>query len=206
MTASWLQQMGWDVYVFQDSSTLDIPAPPQRPLWSPPGAGANPVQDLSQLTDAIIVDLARSPVYRNDHIPGSWYASGPALARDLQALPPPSSSSSSSATVVLTSPDGLLAAANLAHARSATSRQVVHLAGGAAAWARANGGGAALETRPRWLSEPIDVYKRPYEGTESAREDMQAYLDWEGGLVAQLANDGVASFRVVRGKAVQKTE
>jgi hypothetical protein len=27
---------------------------------------------------------------------------------------------------------------------------------------------------------------------------MQAYLDWEYGLVAQLANDGVAGFRVAR--------
>lgn len=27
---------------------------------------------------------------------------------------------------------------------------------------------------------------------------MQAYLDWEAGLVAQLANDGVSRFRVAR--------
>ena len=32
-------------------------------------------------------------------------------------------------------------------------------------------------------------YKRPYEGTDNPREAMQAYLDWEYGLVAQLERD-----------------
>ncbi|RAI43917.1 rhodanese-like domain-containing protein [Rhodoplanes roseus] len=45
---------------------------------------------------------------------------------------------------------------------------------------------------------PARPYKRPYEGTDNPRAAMQAYIDWELGLVAQLANDGVANFRVVR--------
>lgn len=45
--------------------------------------------------------------------------------------------------------------------------------------------------------DPADRYKRPYEGTDNAREAMQAYLDWEYGLVAQLERDGTHGFFVI---------
>jgi hypothetical protein len=44
---------------------------------------------------------------------------------------------------------------------------------------------------------PIDVYKRPYEGTDNGAQAMQAYLDWEYGLVAQLERDGTHGFHVI---------
>ncbi|MEK1842521.1 MAG: hypothetical protein AAAB17_13630, partial [Pseudomonas sp.] len=48
------------------------------------------------------------------------------------------------------------------------------------------------------LASPrIDRYRRPYEGTDSPREAMQAYLDWEYGLVAQLARDATHGFFVI---------
>jgi rhodanese-related sulfurtransferase len=40
-------------------------------------------------------------------------------------------------------------------------------------------------------------YKRPYEGTENKTAAMQAYLDWEYGLVDQLAADGTHGFYVI---------
>ena len=40
-------------------------------------------------------------------------------------------------------------------------------------------------------------YRRPYEGTDNPHEAMQAYLDWEYGLVAQLARDGTHGFQVI---------
>ncbi|CAN5376212.1 rhodanese-like domain-containing protein [soil metagenome] len=40
-------------------------------------------------------------------------------------------------------------------------------------------------------------YKRPYEGTDNQAAAMQAYLDWEYGLVAQLARDGTHGFFVI---------
>jgi hypothetical protein len=42
-----------------------------------------------------------------------------------------------------------------------------------------------------------DVYKRPYEGSDNLREAMQAYLEWEFGLVAQLERDNTHHFRVL---------
>ncbi len=40
-------------------------------------------------------------------------------------------------------------------------------------------------------------YKRPYEGTDNAAAAMQAYLDWEYGLVAQLERDATHGFYVI---------
>jgi len=45
--------------------------------------------------------------------------------------------------------------------------------------------------------DPAHRYKRPYEGTDNAAAAMQAYLDWEYGLVDQLARDGTHGFYVI---------
>lgn len=189
MTASWLLQLGWEVYVFKEQTTIPngISAP-RVPSWHSSNVGAITVSELRDLKGATVVDLARSPSYRKAHIPGAWFASGPELARDLRGI-------NGDGPIVLTSPDGEVAAMNIQNARDSVSRDVFCLAGGTAAWVAA---GHRLDTDSRWLSQPIDVYKRPYEGTSNALKDMQGYLDWEYGLVAQLANDGVACFHVVR--------
>ncbi len=44
---------------------------------------------------------------------------------------------------------------------------------------------------------PEGRYKRPYEGTDNKAAAMQAYLDWEYGLVDQLARDGTHGFYVI---------
>ena len=44
---------------------------------------------------------------------------------------------------------------------------------------------------------PHGRYKRPYEGTDNREAAMQAYLDWEYGLVAQLERDGTHGFFVI---------
>ncbi len=52
---------------------------------------------------------------------------------------------------------------------------------------------------PRALPKPDPAhrYRRPYEGTDVAEKAMQAYLDWEYGLVEQLRRDGTHGFYVV---------
>ncbi|KAJ5618332.1 hypothetical protein N7528_006975 [Penicillium herquei] len=194
MTGTWLLQLGWDVYVLDEKSVLpqESSVPKKLPVRVPE-SGAITVDELSTLPSPTIVDLARSPVYKKGHIPGAWFASGPELVRDLKTI-------DGSGPIVLTCPDGDIAATNLKDAQSSVPRQVVYLKGGTAAWIAA---GNSLETEARWLSQPIDVYKRPYEGTSNAQKDMQAYLDWEYGLIAQLANDGVSCFHVVRDKRGQ---
>jgi hypothetical protein len=53
------------------------------------------------------------------------------------------------------------------------------------------------------LSPPVDVYRRPYEGTDVDPAVMQAYLDWEHGLVSQLERDGTHGFTVLTSHPVQ---
>jgi len=58
--------------------------------------------------------------------------------------------------------------------------------------------------QPRTAPLPADAigreprrYKRPYEGTDNPREAMQAYLEWEYGLVDQLDRDATHGFFVI---------
>ena len=77
-----------------------------------------------------------------------------------------------------------------------SQRPVSILEGGTAKWV-ADGG--PLETGlDRPASAADDVYRRPYEGVDNATEAMQAYLDWEFGLVAQLGRDGTHGFKVLK--------
>ena len=45
--------------------------------------------------------------------------------------------------------------------------------------------------------DPAHRYRRPYEGMDVSDEKMQAYLDWEFGLVEQLRRDGTHGFFVI---------
>jgi rhodanese-related sulfurtransferase len=59
---------------------------------------------------------------------------------------------------------------------------------------------ASLEVGPPLVLPKLDPahrYRRPYEGTEVAERAMQAYLDWEYGLVDQLRRDGTHGFYVI---------
>jgi hypothetical protein len=96
---------------------------------------------------------------------------------------------------VLTCGDGALAPFAAADLAALTSTPIAVLQGGTAAWLAT---GRALEVGgDRLLSPRIDRYRRPYEGTDAPRAAMQAYLDWEFGLVAQLARDASHGFRVL---------
>jgi len=58
----------------------------------------------------------------------------------------------------------------------------------------------ALEVGPPELlpkPDPSHRYRRPYEGTDVAANAMQAYLDWEYGLVEQLRRDATHGFYVI---------
>ncbi|MEY9106843.1 rhodanese-related sulfurtransferase [Bradyrhizobium yuanmingense] len=58
----------------------------------------------------------------------------------------------------------------------------------------------ALEIGPPQVlprPDPAHRYRRPYEGTDVAEAAMQAYLDWEYGLVEQLRRDGTHGFYVI---------
>jgi len=192
MAASWLVQMGWDASVVGPdvvaASATGVPAP-RRPTLPDPGAAAIDVAELARdRARWTVVDLARSPVYARGHIPDAHFVLASRLADDLPRLP-------GDGSIVLTSSDGAEALFALADATAATRREVMVLTGGTQGWI--DSGRALQQDHPSWISRPDDVYKRPYEGTDNATAAMQAYIDWELHLVAQLANDSVCNFHVV---------
>jgi rhodanese-related sulfurtransferase len=202
MSASWLAQMGWEVYVPDAvpaaSSFTETAAP--APVYSPVAAAVAEIEPkalaalLSQPGTAVI-DVTTSANYVKRHIPGAWYAIRAQLAQAIGTAIPPSQ------RYVLTCGSSLLAryaAADLRallDARGQGDAEVLVLAGGNAAWFAAGLEAESGETR---LATPrTDRYRRPYEGTDAPAEAMQAYLDWEFGLVAQLARDGTHHFHVI---------
>jgi 3-mercaptopyruvate sulfurtransferase SseA len=91
--------------------------------------------------------------------------------------------------------DGLAARFAWAEANDIPSKPVYVLDGGTEAWAAL--GEPTTASAPKFASPPVDRYKRPYEGTDASASEMQAYLDWEHGLVDQLNRDGTHGFYVI---------
>ena len=191
MTASWLAQMGWDLSILKfdivalHETGMPVPARPPYPTPQPPAIS---VGQLAGTHGAIVIDLATSPVYHRGHIPGARFLLRSRFATDARNLP-------ADGLPVLTSPDGVLARYAAPELAEALGRPVHLLDGGTAAWIAA---GYPLETDLHDYSSPaIDVYKRPYEGTDSTPEAMSNYIEWELKLVEQMARDGIANFNVM---------
>jgi rhodanese-related sulfurtransferase len=194
LAASWLIQMGWrDVHVLEGGiagAEREIgPYQPRRPPFPVTAAATIAPQDLAAvLEETVVIDLATSPRHATGHVPGAWFVVRARLAEALERLP-------AGRRLVLTSCDGALARYAAADLAALTDRPRAILSGGTAAWQAA---GLPIERGVVNATEDVDdVYIRPYEGTDNAAAAMQAYLDWEFGLVAQLARDGTHGFRVL---------
>jgi rhodanese-related sulfurtransferase len=144
-----------------------------------------------------LVDLAPGVQYLKQHIPGAWFAIRAQLRQALASLPPATRyvftcASESDRLAHLAANDFLALATDLPALKNA---ELFVLTGGTRAWAAQ---GLPLESGETHLANPrTDRYRRPYEGTDAPREAMQAYLDWEFGLVAQLGRDGTHHFKVI---------
>lgn len=198
MSASWLAQMGWEVWVLDGLGPDDWNESGQPAALHPEPAGA--VQDItaqtlagwleggdSQPTTAVL-DFTSSANYVQRHIPGAWFALRSQLAQAVQAIP-------KAERYVVTCGSSLLARFAAQELSDITGAPVYALAGGTQAWIAE---GLPLEEGETRLASPrIDRYRRPYEGTQAPRSAMQAYLDWEFGLVEQLKRDGTHRFRTV---------
>ncbi len=191
MSASWLARMAWDVYVLDgvDPAAAVEVGPGQAPRPPVPDVDLVAPSKLAGLLDAgrtVVVDLSTNAVFRRGHIPGAWWAIRSDLANAVRRLP-------HAERYVLTSGDGLLARLACPELAGLTTARVSALDGGTSAW---TGGGGSLEAgSDRYASPLIDRYRRPYEGTDAPREAMEAYLEWEFGLVEQLGRDGTHHFR-----------
>jgi rhodanese-related sulfurtransferase len=194
ITASWLQQMGWnDVAIHTIApDDNDLATGPYVPnvLGSDASSGASISADelekaLSAGT-AVVIDLADSKEFARGHVAGAWFAIRSRLPDDLGALP-------ATKTIILTSTDGALAAI----AAAELGGSACALAGGTKAWTDS---GRPLESgADRMASPPDDIRLKAREQSGSVEAAMNEYLAWEIDLVNQMAADDDHRFKIFTG-------
>jgi rhodanese-related sulfurtransferase len=193
MSASWLAQLGWEVFVIDDLKPRDFTetgpwnAPAPTP-WQVEEISAETLRQWQQHGGVAVLDFTASANYVKQHIPGAWWTLRADLSNALRKIP-------AAERYVLTCGSSKLARLAVPEVEALTGKPVFLLKDGTASWIAA---GFELETGETHLASPrIDRYRRPYEGTDAPREAMQAYLDWEFGLVEQLGRDGTHGFYVI---------
>ncbi|RAI64848.1 rhodanese-related sulfurtransferase [Pseudomonas fluorescens] len=193
MSASWLAQLGWEVHVLDDLEPAHFS---EHGAWQAPVPAPHQAEEISPETlvqwlahgDTAVLDFTSSANYVKRHIPGAWWTLRSQLAETLANVP-------TAERYVLTCGSSQLARLAVAEVEALTGKSVFLLKGGTASWIAAQ---LPLEDGESRLASPrIDRYRRPYEGTDNPRDAMQAYLDWEFGLVDQLARDGTHGFFVI---------
>ena len=200
MTASWLAQMGWDVAVLAAGQADGLAihtgadAPPRPVAPKHPGVSPHALADwlAGGAEEVQVIDVTTSANYVKKHIPGAWFALRSRLAEALPLIP-------LSRRLVLTCASSTLARWVVDELRTLLggdrNADVFVLEGGTDAWLAA---GLPAESGEQRLASPrIDRYRRPYEGVDVPDSAMQAYLDWEFGLVAQLERDGTHFFEPI---------
>jgi len=225
MTASWLNQMGWDdVYVLEPEGEDGLAGwqlehgprvreVPGLPSW--PSVDARALAHSLREPNVLVLDLSTSLRFRDRHVPGAWWAvrsrlaeardllakSGHApatrVARDASARSGGSAAPGSGpGTIVLASEDGLIA--RLAAPEAAAlwpDADVRVMDGGNAAWIAA---GLPTESGIERATTSIDdVWYKPYDHRSAAEYEKRAreYLDWEVALVDQIRRDPTIRFR-----------
>ena len=131
------------------------------------------------------LDVRDAEEYTAGHLPGFRHYAGGQLVQEIDMAAPVRG-----ARIVLTDDKGIRA--------DMTASWLAQM--GWEVYVRDGGYDRALEAGPPLLlpkPDPSHRYRRPYEGTEVAEKAMQAYLDWEYGLVEQLRRDGTHGFYVI---------
>ena len=133
-----------------------------------------------------LYDVRQPREYESGHLPGFRNAQGGQLVQETDH-----NAAVRGARIVVTDPTGVRA--------DMTASWLAQL-GWEVYVLDVNWSATALERGPDGAPNPRGPegrYKRPYEGTDNKAAAMQAYLDWEYGLVAQLERDGTHGFFVI---------
>ncbi|QXH44332.1 cystathionine beta-lyase [Pseudomonas xanthosomatis] len=175
VTASWLRQMGHEVYVLEGGlgSGLALPARPSLALSL---AEAN----ASELEGALLLDLRPSSAYRKRHLRGAQWAIRPHLAEQV---------SGQSRRLVFIADDpqvAQLAASELPEAQRQAARLFPQALQGE--WPQAEGDTSLAD------AECIDFLFFVHDRHAGNKAAARQYLAWETGLIAQMSAEERASF------------
>ena len=189
ITGSWLMQLGIDVCLYAldaASDTLELGAGSPLVACRVPAVPTITVEALRALDGrATVLDVSDSLAYAAGHVPGALFAIRARFADGLHRLP-------NDGLLVVTGLDPALTAFAAADLAELTQREVRLLEGGLAAWRAA---GLPVETDGGTLHDAAeDVWPSPYRQPDRMAA-FRRYLDWEIGLVEQVARDRTVSFR-----------
>jgi rhodanese-related sulfurtransferase len=184
MTASWLNQMGWDdVHVLDDVAGFPLERGPRKP----PEVEKWKTLSASQLTGSLL-DLSTSLRFHAAHIPAAWWGVRSRLSEAREKIGNVSS-------LVITSEDATLA--HLAAPEAAAlwpDADVKVLEGGNAAWVAAGKPTESGIERATTLRD--DVWYKPYDHASDYKQHAREYLAWEVALVHQVKRDPTIRFRL----------
>jgi len=192
MTASWLNQMGWDeVYVLEPEGAEGFAGwPTESGPRKKPVLGFKAWKTTPEAEGATVLDLSTSLRFRARHVPGAWWGVRSRLAEARKKI-------GELKHLVLASDDGVLA--HLAAPEAAAlwpGARVRVLEDGNAAWFAA--GRPTEAGMERATTALDDVWYKPYDHEHGSdyEKHARAYLSWEVALVDQIRRDPTIRFRV----------
>ncbi|EJM57307.1 cystathionine beta-lyase [Pseudomonas sp. GM49] len=187
IVASWLRQLGHEAYVLEGgvSSGLALPAGKVLAHEKLSTITARALSDALKDNAVALIDLRPSMTYRKGHIVGASWSIRSLLASHVAGEQRP---------LVLLADDpqlAALAAQELPHAQRA---QVQLLDGGLEAWRAA---GFAVQENPDTPSSDrcIDFLFFTHDRHCGNKDAARQYLAWEIGLLAQMSDEEIASFK-----------
>ena len=203
MTASWMVQADWpETYVlanpFEGAGLVSgdykpvVPGVDQIKLPRIEPAALNALLQAKKVT---VIDVADSLSYKRGHIPGAWFAIRSRLEESLTALP-------QSSSFVVTGDDPALVALSARDLAKLSGKPVSILAGGNAAWRKAN-----LPLTPGFenlAAKTDDIFRQPFlwgqfeAMSPEFKQAANAYFDWELQLPEQLERAKESNFKPLK--------
>ncbi|MGZ8264653.1 MAG: rhodanese-like domain-containing protein [Burkholderiales bacterium] len=195
VVASWLKQLGCDVYVLEGGTNAAVQVPPiERPQL--PAVKTMSASVLKRALDAgacSVFDLRPSMSFRKTHVPGSQWSIRSKLVETARGSKKP---------IVLIADDSDIARLAAIDLAEAGFSDVSVLEGGVASWQAAGyGAESSLDSPPD--SACIDYLFFVHDRHAGNRDAMRQYLSWETGLIAQLDDQDRRLFKV--GAALRQT-
>jgi len=196
MTAHWLMQMGWEVFVLDTNKDafLESGPPSSDPLnLHRRHRDTITAAELAEMGESscVVIDVGESYWYREGRIPGSYYSMRSLLQESMKRF-------SSSSAVVVCCGDGAISpfAASDICDLGFTNVRVLH--GGRNSWKRA---GYQLErigedTDEKVLSPTDDMWYPPWARKEGVDEAIMQYLTWETGLLEPVSKETYLKFLI----------
>ncbi|AOB30474.1 sulfurtransferase [Bordetella sp. H567] len=185
VVASWLRQMGWDVYVLREGVAADVGAPAAAvPLATPPAIATADLA-AARRDGAVLVDVRPGMAYRKGHIAGARWSIRPRL---------PDLGIAADARVILLAADAAVAALAARELAGMGIDQVRLNMDGPDAWRAAGLPMEASENEPA-DKDCIDYLFFVHDRHDGNKAAARQYLAWETNLIHQIDEQERSIFR-----------